>query len=204
MSLQLFVDAALLVGVKHRRARCTGLQALSPCDQRKQAAISGSSHGRPLLGSCKLPPRWVLLQQALCGMVAIATPLSLGADLGDGRYLGLMELRAEDAKAFAEQLRPCGEITLACDGSILGWSVGQPPTSSERRFRDRPRELLPATLSEGAWVPKQLRRVAAAAKKLVTESCADRLVVGLAVRRDAESKRASRRAASERTCLAND
>ena len=120
-------------------------------------------------------------------MVAIATPLSLGADLGDGRYLGLMELRTEDAQAFAEQLGPRGEIAFACVVSILGWSVGQPPTSSERRFRDRPRELLPATLSEGAWVPKQLRRVAAATKKLITESCADRLVVGPAVGRVAES-----------------
>ena len=48
-----------------------------------------------------------VLQQALCGMVANATALSLGADLGDGRYLGLMELRTEDAQAFAEQLGPC-------------------------------------------------------------------------------------------------
>ena len=128
-----------------------------------------------------------MLQQALCGIFAIATPLSLGTDLGDGGYLGLMELRTEDAEAFAEQLGPCGEITFACVVSILGWSVGQPPASSERRFRDRPRELLPATLSEGAWVPKQLRRVAAATKKLITASCADRLVVGPAVGRDAES-----------------
>ena len=98
-----------------------------------------------------------------------------------------MELRTEDAQAFAEQLGPCGEITFACDVSILGWSVGQPPAGSERRFRDRPRELLPATLSEGARVPKQLRRVAAATKKLITESCADRLVVGTAAGRVAES-----------------
>ena len=120
-------------------------------------------------------------------MVAIATPLSLRADLGDGGYLGLMELRTEDAKAFAEQPGPCGEIGFGCVASSLSWSVGQPPTGSERRFRDRPRELLPATLSEGAWVPKQLRRVAAATKELITESCADRLVVGPAVGRDAES-----------------
>ena len=118
---------------------------------------------------------------------AIATPLSLGADLGDGGYLALMELRPKHAKAFAEQLGPCGEIAFTCVVSILGWSAGQPPTCSERRFRDRPRELLPATLSEGAWVPKQFRRVAAATKKLITESCADRLVVGPAVGRDAES-----------------
>ena len=95
-------------------------------------------------------------------MVAIATPLSLGADLGDGRYLALMKLRTDDAQAFAEQPGPCGEIAFTCVVSILGWSVGQPPTSSELRFRDRPRKLLPATLSEGAWVLKQLRRVAAA------------------------------------------
>ena len=95
-------------------------------------------------------------------MVAIATTLPLGADLGDGGYLGLMELRTEDAQAFAEQLGPCGEIAFACVDSILGWSVGQPPAGSERRFRDRPRELLPATLSEGAWILQELRRVAAA------------------------------------------
>ena len=97
------------------------------------------------------------------------------------------ELRTEDAQAFAEQLGPCGEIASGCVASILGWSVGQPPTASERRFRDRPRELLPATLSERAWIPKQLCRVAAATKKLITESCADRLVVDPAVGRDAES-----------------
>ena len=187
MSLQLFEDAALLVGIWRRRDRCTCSQAPSPCHQRKQAAFRMSSHGRPLLGSGKLLPRKGLLQQALCGVVAIATPLSLGADLGDGRYLGLMELRTEDAKAFAEQLRPCGEIAFGCVASSLSWSVGQPPASSERRLQDRPRELLPATLSEGAWVPKQPCRVAAATKELVTESCADRLVVGPAVGRDAGS-----------------
>ena len=53
-------------------------------------------------------------------MVAIATPLSLGADLGDGGYLGLMELRTEDAQAFAEQLGPCKDIAFACVVSILG------------------------------------------------------------------------------------
>ena len=95
-------------------------------------------------------------------MVAIATPLSLGADLGDGRYLGLMKLSPNHAKALAKELGPCGEIAFTCVVSILGWSVDQPPTGSERRYRDRPRKLLPATLSEGAWVPKQLRRVAAA------------------------------------------
>ena len=108
-------------------------------------------------------------------MVAIATPLSLGADLGDGGYLGLMELRTEDAQAFAEQLGPCGDIAFTCVVSILGWCVGQPPARSERRFQDK-----------GAWVPKQLRRVAAATKKLITESCAVRLVVGPAVGRDGE------------------
>ena len=132
MSLQLCVDAALLVGFERRMDRCTCSQAFSPCHQRKQVAFTGSSHGRPLLGSCKLQPRRVLLQLALCGMIAIATPLSLGADLGDGGYLGLMELRTEDAQAFAEQLRPCGEIAFACEVSILGWSVGQPTTASER------------------------------------------------------------------------
>ena len=101
-------------------------------------------------------------QIAATQMVAIATPLSLGADVGDSGYLELMELRTEDAQAFAEQLGPCGEITFACVVSILGWSVVQPPASSERRFRDRPRELLPATLSEGAGVLQQVRRVAAA------------------------------------------
>ena len=69
-------------------------------------------------------------------MVAIATPLSLGADLGDGGYLGRLELRTEDAQAFAEQLEPCGEIAVACLASILDWSIGQPPAGGERRFRD--------------------------------------------------------------------
>ena len=43
----------------------------------------------------------VLLQQALCGMVAIATPLSLGADLGDGSYLGLAKFSPKHFEAFA-------------------------------------------------------------------------------------------------------
>ena len=73
-------------------------------------------------------------------MVAIATPLSLGADLRDGGYLGLMELRTEDAQAFA-QLGPCGEIASACVASILGWSVGQPPSGEMPRASELADEL---------------------------------------------------------------
>ena len=140
-----------------------------------------------MLGSGTLLPQRVLLEEALCSVVQIATTLKFGADLGDSRYLAPTELRTENAQAFAQQFGPCGDIAFGCVASSLSWNVGQPPAGSERRLRDRPRELLPATLSEGAWVPKQLRRVAAATKKLITESCADRLVVGPAVGRVAES-----------------
>ena len=142
MSLQLFEDAALLVGLWRRRDRCTCSQAPSPCHQRKQAAFRGSSHGRPLLGSGKLLPRRVLLQQALCGVVAIATPLSLGADLGDGRYLGLMELRTEDAQAFAKQLGARGEVAVLCLPALLSGRVRKPPANRQSRLWNSPCESL--------------------------------------------------------------
>ena len=99
-----------------------------------------------MLGSCKLLPRRVLLQQALCGVVAIATPLSLGADLGDGRYLGLMELRTEDAQAFAKQPGARGEVAVLCFLAVLSGRVREPPARRERGFWNNPRESLPPTL----------------------------------------------------------
>ena len=76
-----------------------------------------------MLGSRKLLPRRVLHEQAVCGMVAIATTLPFGVDFGDGVYLGLMELRTEDAQAFAEELGPCRDIVFGCLAFSLGGSV---------------------------------------------------------------------------------
>ena len=56
-------------------------------------------------------------------MVAIVTTLPFGVDFGDGVYLGLMELRTEDAKAFAEELGPCRDIVFGCLAFSLGGSV---------------------------------------------------------------------------------
>ena len=67
-------------------------------------------------------------------MVAIATPLSLGADLGDSGYLALMELRTEDAQAFARQPGARGEVAVLCILAVLSGRVPEPPARRERGF----------------------------------------------------------------------
>ena len=103
-----------------------------------------------MLGSGTLLPQRVLLQEVLCGIVSIPTPLPFGPDLGDGGYPALMELRSKHAKAFAKQFGTRGEVAVLCFLAVLSGRVREPPASRQRGFWNKPRESLPPTFREYA------------------------------------------------------
>ena len=54
-----------------------------------------------------------------------------------------MELRTEDAEAFAKQPGARGEVAVLCLLAVLSGRVREPPASRQRGFWNRPRESLP-------------------------------------------------------------